>query len=261
MRKSGAFTRIELVVVVAVITFLLATVIPSLTPAREHAKRAVCLAHTRSLGISWALYAEENDDRIASAKTARIQRIGDSDTFSMVLSSYHNEPSWSCWVPEHLWDNKKAHEAAITLGTLYPYNETRQIYRCPLGDQDQQRTYSIVDSMNGHEDFAGVSVRAVRKRSEIESPGTRMVFIDEGRVSSESWSIFPDRIQWWDSVSVQHGDGTTVGLADNSARYWQWVDERTIRFARGEMDSIVSAQDNPDFDRIQEAVWTLKYRP
>lgn len=60
---------------------------------------------------------------------------------------------------------------------------------------------------------------------------------------------------------MRHGEGTTVGMADNSAEYWKWVDQKTIDFANGLMDAVLSAQNNPDFDRVQAAVWTLKYRP
>ncbi len=258
-KRANAFTLIELLVVIAIIALLLAILTPSLNMAKEHAKRAVCLAHTHGLGIAWVLYAEENDSKIVSAKTARVQEVS-TGVFQMVLNAYHDDPSWAGWW-DGAQDNVNAHEACITLGALYPYTESIKVYRCPVGDRNQWRTSAIVDSMNGHWDFPGFAAPVVRKLNDLKSPGTRMVFIDEGYASTESWTIWPNRIQWWDGVPLRHGEGTTVGLADNSAEYWKWEDRKTIEFAEGRMDSVLAAQNNPDFDKIQRAVWTLKHRP
>jgi prepilin-type N-terminal cleavage/methylation domain-containing protein len=257
-RRQNAFTLIELLVVIAIIALLLAILTPSLRLAKDHAKRIVCLAHTHGIGLAWVLYTEDNDAKIVSAKTARVQEVS-TGVFQMVLTSYHEgEPSWAGWW-DGAADNARAREACITLGALFPYTESIKAYRCPVGDRDQWRTCSIVDSMNGHHENNTWPV--VRKLSELKSPGTRMVFLDEGYATTESWTIYPNRIQWWDGVPLRHGEGTTVGLADNSAEYWKWVDEKTIKWAKGEMDAVLSAQNNPDFDKIQAAVWTLKYRP
>jgi len=256
MKKEKAFTLIELLVVIAIIALLLSILMPSLKKVRDLGKRAVCLAHLHSLGVSWVVYADENDGRITNAKTARVTEIGGSNPrrFQMNLTAYHNEPSWVGW-----WDgpadDEEAQMACLELGSLYPYNETTKIYRCPVGKKDQWRTYAIVDSMNGHWDFAGGPAPVVKKMTELRSSGTRMVFIDEGFASTESWTIWPDRIQWWDGVPLRHGEGTTVTMADGHAEYWKWLDERTIEFTNGIGDSVTTAQNNPDFNRLQTAIW------
>ncbi len=79
MKKAKAFTLIELLVVIAIIALLLSVLMPSLKKVRDLGKRAVCLAHLHSLGISWVVYADENDGRIANSKTARIIEIGSSN--------------------------------------------------------------------------------------------------------------------------------------------------------------------------------------
>ena len=58
-RKPAAFTLIELLVVVAIIALLISILLPSLTRAREQAKRAVCLANLRNIGVGAHSYATE----------------------------------------------------------------------------------------------------------------------------------------------------------------------------------------------------------
>jgi len=267
MRKPKGFTLIELLVVIAIIGLLLAVLIPGLKKAKDLGKRAVCLAHLHSLGISWRLYADAYDSKIVSAKTARvIEEPGSAGgtKYRMVLdpdpSGYHAEWSWAGWLGSGVEDTPEAHKACITLGALYPYCETIKIYRCPEGMRDQWRTYSIVDSMNGHWTFPGFNAPVIKKTAQIRAPGNRMVFLDEGYETTESWTIWPNRIEWWDRVPIRHGEGTCLAMADGHAEYWKWRDKRTVLFAKGLMDGIQSASNNEDFDRIQAAVWTLKYR-
>jgi len=69
MRRRG-FTLIELLVVIAIIALLLSILIPSLSRAREAAKRTVCASNLRGLMQAVYLYANDNRDRIVSAGLA-----------------------------------------------------------------------------------------------------------------------------------------------------------------------------------------------
>lgn len=59
MKKKG-FTLIELLVVVAIIALLISILLPSLSRARELAKRAVCASNLRGIGQGMHVYANDN---------------------------------------------------------------------------------------------------------------------------------------------------------------------------------------------------------
>ncbi len=62
MKHSRAFTLLEVLLVVAVISVLTSTVLPSLMASRGMAREAVCLAHLRGLGQAMSMYHAENRD-------------------------------------------------------------------------------------------------------------------------------------------------------------------------------------------------------
>jgi prepilin-type N-terminal cleavage/methylation domain-containing protein/prepilin-type processing-associated H-X9-DG protein len=61
MNRKKAFTLIELLVVIAIINILAGMLLPSLTRAREQARRAACLNNLRNIGQALTMYAGEND--------------------------------------------------------------------------------------------------------------------------------------------------------------------------------------------------------
>jgi len=61
MRKR-AFTFIELMVVLAVITILTALLLPALTRTREIGRSTVCLGNLHQIGIALQIYVQENQN-------------------------------------------------------------------------------------------------------------------------------------------------------------------------------------------------------
>jgi len=63
LKKTRAFTLIELLVVIAIIALLLSIILPSLSKAKEYAKKTICISNLKQLNLSFSMYAQENNDK------------------------------------------------------------------------------------------------------------------------------------------------------------------------------------------------------
>lgn len=92
MSRRSAFTLIELLVVVAIIALLISILLPSLSQAREQAKRVKCGANQHSLIIATIAYTHENKDWFNPIQD--IHRIGGRDiegTWRVYLWKYFGQ--------------------------------------------------------------------------------------------------------------------------------------------------------------------------
>jgi len=245
--KNGqrGFTLIELLVVIAIIAILMAILMPALKRAREQGRRAVCLNHLKTLTLAWLMYADQNDDRIVNGEA---YWAPNADPSAPVPTSgpHKGEQYWvgnDCASGFSQGNQRpiEIQKECIRVGALYPYCAAEKVYRCPTGVRGEMRTYSTGYGMNGCFDAAGTyegnrgvrvgkTVLMCKRLSEIVSPAPafRLVFLDEGQISPDSYAIHYTSPSWWDPPFVRHGDGTNVSFADGHSDYWKYRAKETI---------------------------------
>jgi prepilin-type N-terminal cleavage/methylation domain-containing protein/prepilin-type processing-associated H-X9-DG protein len=290
MCKKKAFTLIELLVVIAIIAILLAILMPALNRVKEQGKRAACLSNLKQLQLSWSMYCDENDDNVVNGEAYN----GGDGMAPVPSSGRHAGEQW--WTGDDVGDfwnginlPEEMQKRAIRAGALWPYCKDEKLYRCPTGVRGEFRTYTITDAINGlrrsgtYRTYGGreVGVREgrtvlwVKKRSEIvvPGPGQRIVYLDEGRITPDSYATHYQNERWWDPPFVRHGDGTNVSYADGHADYWKYVGAKTLETGKLAAVSGLNANslhqmqpesedDYQDLYRMQKAVWgKLGYAP
>jgi prepilin-type N-terminal cleavage/methylation domain-containing protein/prepilin-type processing-associated H-X9-DG protein len=286
MNTRRGFTLIELLVVIAIIAILLAILMPALSRVKEQGKRAACLSNLKQLQLTWSMYADENDDKIVNGEAYG----GGDGTAPVPTSGIHQGEQW--WTGDDVGDfwaginpPQLVQERAIRAGALFPYCKNVKLYRCPTGVRGEMRTYTITDAINGlRRDGTysgnvgarvGRTVLWIKRRSEISVPGpaNRIVFLDEGRITPDSYATHYLNERWWDPPFVRHGDGTNVSFADGHADYWKYMGTKTLE--TGKLAAVsglnanplhqmqpVSEEDFQDLYKMQKAVWgRIGYSP
>jgi prepilin-type N-terminal cleavage/methylation domain-containing protein/prepilin-type processing-associated H-X9-DG protein len=275
--KSKGFTLIELLVVIAIIAILMAILMPALNRAREQGQRSACLNNLKQLQLAWIAYAGDNDDKIVNGEA----EYGTAGVTSTPTSGRHAREKW--WVgtdcASGYMTGGKLPEiqqlSAIRSGALYPFVPADKLYRCPTGVRGEMRTYTITDAMNGlrrdgtYRTVGGTetgvrvdrTVLWVKKMSEIMSPSpdSRLVYLDEGRVTPDSYACHYLNQRWWDPPHVRHGDGTNVSFADGHSGYWKWDSKETINVGKQPNPMHQFTPTTPegleDLHKMQKGLW------
>ena len=263
MRRQTAFTLIELLVVISIIALLMAILMPVLSRAREQGKRACCLSNLKQLMLAWGMYADDNNGRIVMGCTQKSAETAWGGPYNC----------WVYYVNPGSNPSEQAKLQGIRDGGLFRYIKNERLYKCPTGIRGEVVTYAIPDGMNGHRiaDVQGLELIVTRRES-IKNPGQRIVFLDEGQLTSSSWTIWYSQPRWWDQPTLRHGNGTNFAFADHHADYWKWNDARTINVAQigqdvwqssGRHDISLSTQPgNEDLMNTQRGCWgKLGYTP
>lgn len=250
MKQTLGFTLIELLVVIAIIALLMAILLPALNRAKEQGKRARCLANLKQLTLGWIMYADENEQKLVSMDAGFT-----SDNW--VGKAWDNSVGSGGVLP------KDQQIEAIKSGKLWPYVNQVGVYRCPTGAARQMITYTGMDSINGRIRpgvlQAGV---LIKNRMKIKNPFNRLVFIDEGWVTPDSFAVYYDQERWYDRPPTRHAEGVTISYADGRADYHKWSSKDTVRLGKGDPGQSNSSPTTPDGYKdlhwVQKGCWGNK---
>ena len=88
MKRRGAFTLVELLVVIAVIAILAALAFPAFQRVAESGRATACTGNLRQLGVALSVYLGEHYNLMPTLKTARAALTDDVPVIDNTLDKY-----------------------------------------------------------------------------------------------------------------------------------------------------------------------------
>jgi prepilin-type processing-associated H-X9-DG protein len=233
----------------------MAILIPALNKAKEHGKRAACLSNLKQLTLAWQMYAQANDDKIVNGAprvigtcpTPCTQTDGTPGDCKATAEAPTNPPGprqneipWvgNGWHPTQWGNGIPASECcqlcAMQTGAMWKYVQEKNIYHCPTGFKGELITYETIDSMNGLFEWRDTSGQNKNKPfwnknlNQIKNATNRIVYMDTGRLTPDSFAVYWNSEQWFDLPMTRHGMGTNVSFADGHSARWMWKAKETV---------------------------------
>src|SRR5687768_5198341 len=88
LQSRKGFTLIELLVVIAIIAILASILFPVFGRARENARRSACQSNLKQVGIGFAQYSQDYDEKLPPAVAAGACDASAPQTWTTALTPY-----------------------------------------------------------------------------------------------------------------------------------------------------------------------------
>ncbi len=219
LSKACAFTLVELLVVISIISLMMSVLLPSLTNAQKQGESIHCLANQRQLTMGWTTYAQDFE-----------QLLCDPERFRSRLRSYVADVDgvFLCKGLE-IQEGVASYGISNTMGgksrdDVKPFASLHRI-------SDSSRMLVLLDI---HPEAKPCFWPVVRNKD-------HWLWRDWSWPPSESLQ----------GLTARHRNGCNMSFADGHGAYTRWKDSRTLDLIKGEIEGPNEASfDNADLNQM-----------
>jgi prepilin-type processing-associated H-X9-DG protein/prepilin-type N-terminal cleavage/methylation domain-containing protein len=226
--QGGAFTLLELLVVIVIVGILVSLLLPAVSSAKAKALSIQCQNNLRQLQVAWTMYAGDNNGRIVG------------DVIDFVSGYYQNLDGWVLGNAQ-----RDTTDQNIRSGKLFPYLGTTRIYRCPSDRSKVKhhpelarfRSYSLEGSLN-FKPLPGSGLRLVSGSDQgnllqdfdAYDPSSNFGFVDVSEATidngaygwhCENWP--KGGFYWIHQPAERHGRGANLSFLDGHVEHKRWL--------------------------------------
>ena len=249
-KAAGAFTFVELLVVIATLGLLAMMILPALAKTGSNTQAFQCLNNLRQIQHGWLIYSADNNDRI-------VPTVGQGALQVSLLPNPYTDPG----NPENKWiyGDVSVVSASINvnllkLGLIFPYIPNVTVFKCPADPRTQNFLFGgggpptvrsismngymspIVDNVQTSTAPLNSKYRIFRKQSDLAVIGSAncWVMLDENPYSiNDGWFCVdpsPTASNWIDKPAAYHNNSCGLSFADGHCELQRWRDGNLIAY-------------------------------
>jgi prepilin-type N-terminal cleavage/methylation domain-containing protein len=231
--RTRAFTLIELLIVVSIITLLIAILLPSLGRAREQAREVVCLSNLQQLGAGATMYMNDHRDFLPISPAEKMKYDPDSG-LTHVITTCHWGGRRAGWI--HGDDGPETETRPLT---KYLYSDAdldmpTEVFLCPSDAptnwSNQQIAGGNMYTVCGNSYYINFFGTLKQPAAKPASPPSKIVVYTEAPLY-ELWAAGVQARGWHGRFSVHdvlfldmHAAATRVDSRERSGPDWTVTD-------------------------------------